>query len=69
MRAGNVISGRDWGEKRLVPEVLRAIGNNAEVILRNPNSTKLWRHAMKFISGYTLLAQNLLGNPKSFSDH
>ena len=67
-RAGNVIGGGDWGEKRLVPDVLSAIDNNTEVILRNPNSTRPWQHVMECISGYTLLAQNLLENPKSFSE-
>ena len=39
-RAGNVIGGGDWGEDRLVPDLMRAALAGEAVLVRNPNSTR-----------------------------
>ncbi len=62
-RAGNVIGGGDWGEDRLVPDIMRAALADDEVLVRNPNSTRPWQHVMNPLSGYLVLAQALWGSP------
>ncbi len=56
-RAGNVIGGGDWGEDRLVPDIMRAALAEEPVRVRNPNSIRPWQHVMNPLSGYLLLAQ------------
>jgi CDP-glucose 4,6-dehydratase len=58
-RAGNVIGGGDWGEDRLVPDIMRAAHGGPGLRLRNPNSIRPWQHVVNPLSGYLLLAQAL----------
>jgi CDP-glucose 4,6-dehydratase len=51
-RAGNVIGGGDWGEDRLVPDILRAAKYGRKVVLRYPESTRPWQHVLDVIAGY-----------------
>jgi CDP-glucose 4,6-dehydratase len=59
VRAGNVIGGGDWGEDRLIPDVMRALLAGGRVRVRNPNSVRPWQHVLNPLSGYLLLAQAL----------
>jgi CDP-glucose 4,6-dehydratase len=61
-RAGNVIGGGDWGEDRLVPDLMRAALAGEAVRVRNPNSVRPWQHVLNPLSGYLLLAQELHGS-------
>ena len=63
-RAGNVIGGGDWGEDRLVPDVMRAALAGEEVRIRNPNSIRPWQHVINPLSGYLVLAQAVAGEPE-----
>jgi CDP-glucose 4,6-dehydratase len=58
-RAGNVIGGGDWGEDRLVPDIMRAALAGEEVRVRNPSSVRPWQHVLNPLSGYLILAQAL----------
>lgn len=58
-RAGNVIGGGDWGEDRLIPDMMRAALEEAPVRIRNPNSIRPWQHVLSPLSGYLVLAQAL----------
>jgi CDP-glucose 4,6-dehydratase len=58
-RAGNVIGGGDWGEDRLVPDIMRAALAGKTVRVRNPNSIRPWQHVLSPLSGYLVLAQAL----------
>ncbi|MHB8243073.1 MAG: CDP-glucose 4,6-dehydratase [Solirubrobacteraceae bacterium] len=58
-RAGNVIGGGDWGEDRLVPDIMTAALAGEEVRVRNPNSLRPWQHVLNPLSGYLVLAQAL----------
>jgi CDP-glucose 4,6-dehydratase len=58
-RAGNVIGGGDWGQDRLVPDIMRAALAGEEVRIRNPNSIRPWQHVLNPLSGYLVLAQAL----------
>ncbi|MGA2320199.1 MAG: CDP-glucose 4,6-dehydratase [Solirubrobacteraceae bacterium] len=62
-RAGNVIGGGDWGEDRLVPDLMRAALAGERVQVRNPNSIRPWQHVLNPLSGYLLLAQALWQEP------
>ena len=50
-RAGNVIGGGDWSEDRLVPDLVRSISNNREVIIRNPSYVRPWQFVLESLSG------------------
>ena len=62
-RAGNVIGGGDWGEDRLVPDVMRAALAGETARIRNPNSIRPWQHVLSPLSGYLVLAQSLWEAP------
>lgn len=59
-RAGNVIGGGDWASDRIVPDAMRALGENQPIRVRNPNATRPWQHVLEPLSGYLMLAQQLL---------
>jgi CDP-glucose 4,6-dehydratase len=63
-RAGNVIGGGDWGEDRLVPDIMRAALAGEQARVRNPNSLRPWQHVLNPLSGYLVLAQALWGSPE-----
>ncbi len=63
-RAGNVIGGGDWGEDRLLPDIMRAALAGAEARVRNPNSIRPWQHVLNPLSGYLVLAQALWSSPQ-----
>ncbi len=63
-RAGNVIGGGDWGEDRLLPDVMRAALAGEQVRVRNPNSIRPWQHVLNPLGGYLVLAQALWGSPE-----
>jgi CDP-glucose 4,6-dehydratase len=64
VRAGNVIGGGDWAEKRLVPDCIRAWTKNESVVIRNPASTRPWQHVLEPISGYLITGQHLAQSDK-----
>ncbi len=66
-RAGNVIGGGDWSEDRLVPDIIRAIQSDSEIILRNPDAIRPWQHVLEPLCGYLLLGANLYDNPTKYT--
>jgi CDP-glucose 4,6-dehydratase len=64
-RAGNVIGGGDWGQDRLIADVVRAVdgggdgGGGEPLRVRNPGAVRPWQHVLNPLSGYLLLAQEL----------
>jgi CDP-glucose 4,6-dehydratase len=64
-RAGNVIGGGDWGEDRLIGDIVRAVGAGETVKLRNPDAVRPWQHVLNPLSGYLLLAQELCGSSRA----
>ncbi len=63
-RAGNVIGGGDWGEDRLVPDIVRAALAGETLRLRNPGAVRPWQHVLCPLGGYLLLAQALCESPE-----
>jgi CDP-glucose 4,6-dehydratase len=63
-RAGNVIGGGDWGEDRLVPDVIRAGTKGTPVALRYPAATRPWQHVLDVAAGYLAYAERLTQKPE-----
>jgi len=59
-RAGNVIGGGDWALDRLVPDFFRAADQNRPMDVRHPGATRPWQHVLEPLSGYLLLAEQLI---------
>ena len=62
-RAGNVIGGGDWGEDRLIPDIMRGALAGAPVDIRRPDAIRPWQHVLNPLSGYLELAQALWSDP------
>ena len=58
-RAGNVIGGGDWGEDRLIPDMMRGALAGTPIPIRRPDAVRPWQHVLNPLSGYLLLAQTL----------
>jgi CDP-glucose 4,6-dehydratase len=58
-RAGNVIGGGDWGEDRLIGDIVRGVHAGEAVKVRNPEAVRPWQHVLNPLSGYLRLAEEL----------
>jgi len=58
-RAGNVIGGGDFGEYRIVPDIVRAWLKGEGLKLRHPGAVRPWQHVLEPLHGYLLLAERL----------
>lgn len=67
-RAGNVIGGGDWSEDRLIPDLVRALVANEQLLIRSPRATRPWQHVLDSLSGYLLLGQRLLDGDGAFAE-
>lgn len=66
-RAGNVIGGGDWGEERLVPDIVRAASTGVPLEIRSPESVRPWQHVLEPLSGYLQLAARLVDDGSEFA--
>ena len=70
-RAGNVLGGGDWGEDRLVPDLVKSIMSNQILVIRNPNASRPWQHILDCLKGYLLIGQSHINKipniPQSFN--
>lgn len=67
VRAGNVIGGGDWGVDRLVPDCVRALSRQEEIVLRYPQAIRPWQHVLDPLGGYLLLAARLWQDGPSYA--
>lgn len=58
-RAGNVIGGGDWGEDRLIPDLIKDLIKNKSTKIRNPNSIRPWQHIFDVLNAYLTISENL----------
>lgn len=58
-RAGNVIGGGDWSPWRLLPDLLAALDQSKEIVLRRPGAVRPWQHVLDPLTGYLLLVESL----------
>jgi len=59
-RAGNVLGGGDWGQDRVVPDIMKAAAKSNSTKIRNPNSFRPWQYVLEPLSGYLQLGSELL---------
>ncbi len=61
-RAGNVIGGGDWAQDRLLADAVKVATGAAPapLMLRRPDAVRPWQHVLNPLSGYLLLAQELM---------
>lgn len=64
VRASNVIGGGDWGEARLIPDILRAIQSQSTLLMRHPRACRAWQYVLEALWGYVMLAARLPDNPQ-----
>lgn len=55
-RAGNVIGGGDFAVDRIIPDCIRAVENNKNIIVRNPYSTRPYQHVLEPVAAYLMVA-------------
>jgi CDP-glucose 4,6-dehydratase len=67
-RAGNVIGGGDWGEDRLIPDLVRAAVDGRSTRIRNPAAVRPWQHVLEPLAGYLCLGQALLADPAGVAE-
>ncbi len=65
-RAGNVIGGGDWAPDRIVPDIVRAVTAEQQVVLRHPYAIRPWQHVLEPLSGYLVLAQRMWEDGSDF---
>lgn len=67
VRAGNVIGGGDWAEDRLIPDIVRNISTDKDIVIRNPKAIRPWQHVLEPLSGYLWLGALMLSDNKKYS--
>jgi len=67
-RAGNVIGGGDWGEARLIPDLVRAATRGQPSLIRQPRAVRPWQHVLEPLAGYLLLGEQLLADPHAAAE-
>ena len=66
-RAGNVIGGGDWGEDRLIPDIMKSNLANQPVTIRFPDAIRPWQHVLEPLNGYLQLAEHLWNEGAEFT--
>lgn len=67
-RAGNVIGGGDWAADRLIPDCIRSLLIDEQIIIRSPYAIRPWQHVLEPLSGYLALAQKLYENGPQYAE-
>lgn len=63
-RAGNVIGGGDFANDRLIPDCVRAMAAEKEIVVRNPYSTRPFQHVLEPLALYLTIAQKQYEEPR-----
>ncbi len=66
-RAGNVIGGGDWSKDRLIPDIVKALSVNSEIVIRNPKAIRPWQHVIEPLFAYLELGAKLNSDPLKYS--
>ncbi len=67
-RAGNVIGGGDFADDRIIPDCVRAVTSDKDIIVRNPYSTRPYQHVLEPLFAYLMIAARQY-NDISFSGY
>ena len=68
VRAGNVIGGGDFSDRRLVPDVIRALSAEQTIDIRTPHTVRPWQHVLEPLGGYLWLGARLLQDGQTFAE-
>jgi CDP-glucose 4,6-dehydratase len=68
VRAGNVIGGGDWAEDRIVPDSIKALSQNKQILLRNPLAIRPWQYVLDPLGGYLTLSALMSKEGHKYSD-
>lgn len=68
VRAGNVIGGGDWGEDRLLPDCVRALSVQKEIMIRNPQAVRPWQYVLDPLCGYLTLGARMEQYPQQYNE-
>jgi CDP-glucose 4,6-dehydratase len=63
VRAGNVLGGGDFGEARLIPDLVRSEEQGDVLIVRRPDATRPFQHVLDVLVAYLLVAEELTLRP------
>ena len=55
-RAGNVIGGGDFANDRIIPDCIRAVIKEEDIVVRNPYSTRPYQHVLEPLYAYLMIA-------------
>ena len=55
-RAGNVLGGGDFATDRIIPDCIRAVEKDGEIVVRNPYSTRPYQHVLEPVTAYLIVA-------------
>lgn len=58
-RCGNIVGGGDYSERRIIPDVVRAMENGETLALRHPEATRPWLHVIDGVCGYLIYCEAL----------
>ncbi|MCH5240202.1 MAG: CDP-glucose 4,6-dehydratase [Muribaculaceae bacterium] len=67
VRAGNVIGGGDWAKHRIIPDCVRNIESNKDIIIRSPLSIRPWQFVLEPLRGYMQLVKKMWENPANYN--
>ena len=65
-RAGNIIGGGDFGEDRIVPDLIESVEKGKFLNVRSPNSVRPWQHVFDVLNGYMILMKRSFNRRSSF---
>lgn len=65
-RTADAIGGGDWGENRLVPDVVRAITSGESIVAGEDSMVCVW-HVLESVRAYLLLAKKLFEGGQQYS--
>ena len=65
-RAGNVIGGGDFAIDRIIPDCIRAVTENKEIVVRNPFSTRPYEHVLEPVVAYLMIAKEQYEDKKKY---
>lgn len=60
VRAGNVFGPGDRSPNRLIPDLVKGIGLQTEVVIRNPESVRPWQFVLDPLVGYLLVGEKII---------
>ena len=61
-RAGNVIGGGDFAIDRIIPDCIRAVEKNQDIVIRNPYSTRPYQHVLEPLYIYLTICEKQYNN-------